>query len=253
MEVMIVWAGLFMAGWLAGSLINLLADQMPNDHHPFSDARCLNCQQQIRWLNYLGFRMCANCRAKRSIRTWLVQISSPLIVLLLWNYPHHSLPFWAGFLLLMYFYLISIIDLEHKLVLGLLSMAGVAIGGTAGTLMHGWLDTLLGGGAGFLAMFGIYWLGRAFSAWLARRSPQPVEKEALGFGDVHIGLIIGLVLGWPGVSAGILLGIILGGVLSGIYMLLMLILKRYQFLTAVPYAPFLIGATVLLIFLPKGS
>ena len=156
-----------------------------------------------------------------------------------------------GMILTAYMGLVTVIDLEHRLVLGPLSIAGILTGTGSGVFLHGWVSTLLGGAAGFVFMYAIYWLGRAFSAWMARQSQQPVEKEAMGFGDVYIALIIGLVLGWPGITAGLIFGIVLGGLFSGLYMLGMFVLRRYHLFSAIPYAPFLLGATAILIYWPK--
>ena len=243
--------GVILLGWVFGIVINFLADQLPNNDWTLSAPVCVKCGQGIRHTNYLFLSNCTQCGRRQSKRAWIVQLAYPIIILFIWVFPHNRLPFAVEALLLVYMGLIIVIDIEHRLVLGPLSMAGVVIGGMAGIFLHGWLLTLLGCLAGFLIMYGIYWLGRFFSAWMSKRNKQEVEKEALGFGDVYIAGIIGLVLGWPGVTAGLVLGIILGGVFSGLFLLGMAIFKRYRYFTTIPYAPFLIIATILLIFWPK--
>jgi len=43
--------------------------------------------------------------------------------------------------------------------------------------------------------------------------------------------------------------IVLGGLISGLYILVMVLRKRYQAFTAIPYAPFLVIAAVILIYM----
>jgi leader peptidase (prepilin peptidase)/N-methyltransferase len=211
----------------------------------------MKCHQTIQLTDYLFIKKCHSCQARRPWRVWFVQIAVPLISLLIWFLPHNRLPFLVEMVLLAYLGLVAAIDLEHHLVLGPLSLAGILIGAISGTFLHGWLGTLLGGTAGFLFMYAIYWLGRGFSAWMSKRSQQPIEKEALGFGDVYIATIIGLAMGWPGVSAGLILGILMGGIFSSLFLLRAVIFKRYRVFSAIPYAPFLIISAVCLIFWPK--
>lgn len=247
----LLWIGVILTGWLAGAVINFLADQLPNDDSNLGKPICVKCHLTISHTSYLLLKQCPKCNVRRSLRTWFIQFGYPVITLLIWLFPHDRLPFLTGLVLLTYMGLVGVIDLEHHLVLGPVSLAGMLIGAISGFFMHGWQATLVGGATGFLIMYAIYWIGRAFSAWMSKRNQQSVEKEAMGFGDVYIAAIIGLVLGWPGVAAGLILGIIFGGLFSGIYLLGMAILRRYRLFTAIPYAPFLIGSTVLLIFWPK--
>jgi leader peptidase (prepilin peptidase)/N-methyltransferase len=76
-----------------------------------------------------------------------------------------------------------------------------------------------------------------------------LDDVALGFGDVNLSGILGLMLGWPLILTGLVLAIFVGGLVSLIYLLIMMILRRYQLFTALPYGPFLItGAFVMLFF-----
>ena len=48
--------------------------------------------------------------------------------------------------------------------------------------------------------------------------------------------------------AGLLLAIIIGGVVSIFYILLMLVLRRFQAFMAIPYGPFLVISAILLLY-----
>jgi leader peptidase (prepilin peptidase)/N-methyltransferase len=153
-----------------------------------------------------------------------------------------------GYLLLAYFGLVAAIDLEHRLILHPVSLAGVVLVGGAGLLRHGILSTLLGGAAGFAIMLGLYYFGVIFIRWLKHRRGVSGDEIALGFGDVNLAGVIGLLLGWPGIIPGLFLAILLGG-LGGILILLwMWLRKSYHPLAAMPYGPYLIAAAIYLFF-----
>jgi prepilin signal peptidase PulO-like enzyme (type II secretory pathway) len=71
----------------------------------------------------------------------------------------------------------------------------------------------------------------------------------LGFGDVILGGVLGLILGWPGILASIFLTILFAGAVSFLYIMLMVLLRRYQSNQTLPYGPFLVmGAATLIYF-----
>ncbi|HTP00417.1 MAG TPA: prepilin peptidase, partial [Anaerolineales bacterium] len=208
-------------GWLCGWLVNYLADTLPRTRR-LSHPACALCEHPYPWLTYLAFGACPDCGHRRGFRPWLVQVAMLSVSLYTWLKPS-GMGYWLGILLLTYFLLVLIIDLEHRLILHPTSIVGAFIALGIGLWLHGWKVTLLGGLGGFGIMFGLYYLGVLFSRWRARRMRArglPAdEEEALGQGDVILAGILGLVLGWPLIWFGLLLGILLGGVV-GILLLL---------------------------------
>jgi leader peptidase (prepilin peptidase)/N-methyltransferase len=97
-------------------------------------------------------------------------------------------------------------------------------------------------------MFGLYYLGDLFARWMARMRGKVLDEVALGFGDVMLSGVLGLILGWPGIVAGLVLAILLGGVVSMVYIVYRMIRHSYQPFIAIPYAPFLIIGTILLLY-----
>ena len=141
------------------------------------------------------------------------------------------------------------IDLEHRLILHPVSLVGGIVGLIIGVWLHGILNTIIGGLAGFGIMLGLYLLGYFIAKWIARVKNQGLDEEALGFGDVMLGGVLGLLLGWPGIVLGIVFAILIGGLVSLVYVLILLIRGRYQSFIAIPYGPFLVaGAMILLYF-----
>jgi leader peptidase (prepilin peptidase)/N-methyltransferase len=166
-------------------------------------------------------------------------------------FPIQALGSLGSILWLVYFTLIVVIDLEHRLILHPISLVGAGMGIIYGTQAHGLLNTLLGGGAGFGIMLVFYLLGEGFVRMLSRRRGEQIDEVALGFGDVNLAGIMGLLLGWPGVVGGIFLAVIMGGLVSGAYLIMQLIRNEYQAFQALPYGPFLAGSTLIMFYLAK--
>jgi leader peptidase (prepilin peptidase)/N-methyltransferase len=238
-------------GLLAGGLINYLADVLPHTLR-LSRPLCLNpeCKAAFRWTGYLLLRRCSKCGGGRGIRTYVVLILAEVLSIFIWFSPPHTLGFTLGLLVLNYLLLVTVIDLEHRLILRPLSLAGLILAALVGVYARGWQSTLLGGAAGFGIMFLFYLFGRLYTRWRTRRLDTADHEEALGSGDVTLGTILGLLLGWPGIGLGLLLGILAGGAGSLVVILWMLARRNYQALTAIPYAPFLILSAVVLLFGP---
>ena len=163
------------------------------------------------------------------------------------QYPISNLGFWGGILWMVFFELVVVIDLEHRLILHPISLVGAGLGFVFGSINHGVLNTLIGGAAGFGTMLILYFLGSLFIKFLSKTRGEEIDEVALGFGDVNLAGVIGLLLGWPGVVGGLFLAIILGGIVSGIFLVIQFIRKRYKALQALPYGPFLVLSTIILL------
>ena len=248
MPINYIWVGI-LSGVIAGYLVNYLSDVLPFTRR-FSHPFCLKCQKEISWKDYLFWRRCKQCQSTRALRTFLVEIFYLVALPYLWLRPSNHLGFAAGAVLLVFFGIIVVIDLEHRLVLHPVSLTGAVLGLAIGIWLHGIWVTLLGGAAGFGIMLALYYLGDAFARWMARRRGQSMDEVALGFGDVNLSGIVGLLLGWPGVVVGLIAAIIVGGMVSLLYLVFMFISRNYRPFAAIPYAPFLVlGATIFLYIL----
>ena len=76
-------------------------------------------------------------------------------------------------------------------------------------------------------------------------------EEAIGFGDVIQSGVMGLFLGWPGILAGLIITIVLGGLVSIVILIIQVIRRKYQAYSAIPYAPFIALATLILLMLAR--
>jgi leader peptidase (prepilin peptidase)/N-methyltransferase len=241
-------------GSAGGVLINYLSDVLPTQRK-LSLPACPACKAPLRssraLLGYiLWSRDCPECGKFYGWRRWLVCIAALGAALWLWSRLPNSLDFGLAWVLLVYFGVVTVIDLEHRLILHMSSLAGVMIGVVIGSYLHGWQSTLLGGLSGFGIMLGIYILGIIMVRVLARWRNAGIDAgEAMGFGDVTLSGVIGLLLGWPGIVGGLLLTIILAGAASLTFTIVMWTLRRYHPGMALPHGPFLIASAAILLFL----
>jgi leader peptidase (prepilin peptidase)/N-methyltransferase len=183
------------------------------------------------------------------LRIKLVGLFTVAASILLYFFPLGGLSFWASLPLILFLGVVMVIDIEHRAVLLETSIIGIILFLVYGLAMHGWLQTLLGGVSGFLFMYLLYLFGKLFTKILGKIRHQEIDEVALGFGDVYVSTFMGLFVGWPGTVGIIIIAILLSGAFSLVYILVNTLRKRYQALTAFPYAPFLILAGIALYYI----
>jgi len=245
----LAWIGVLLFGYGLGCAVNYLADVLPI-HRRFTAPVCTACHEPLPWAQFFWPGTCHSCKMRPSVRTWMVLIGFPLAALALSQWTPPRLGFWMGSLLLAYFALVAITDLEYRIILHPVSLVGALGGFALGWHLHGLTTTLIGGGVGFGIMLVLYYFGELFARFISKRRGQEVDEVALGFGDVNLSGVLGLILGWPGITVGLLFGILLGGVTSAGIILTAVLRRKYQMFTAIPYAPFLILAAIFLLYRP---
>lgn len=243
-------------GWIAGLFVNYASDVLPVTRR-FSQPACTHCQSPFSWAEYLTLRACRACGKGRSLRTWLVQILALASFLFFWLNPSVVLGFWLGAIVLVYFGVITVIDLEHRLILHPTSVFGAVLGLAIGTYIYNSAlklslltslgSSLLGGVIGFGAMFLFYQVGAIVARYRARKMQAAGQdddgEEALGGGDVYLLGVLGLMTGNQMIVFVLAYGIMFGGLVSLLLLAAMLILKRYAndgLMTFIPYGPFFI-------------
>jgi prepilin signal peptidase PulO-like enzyme (type II secretory pathway) len=243
-------------GWLAGWLVNYLADVLPITRR-FSQPACLECNAPFTWKDYLRFRACQNGHARKT-RVWVVQFIILTASVFTWIKPPSKIGYFLGLILIIYFGVVFVIDLEHRLILHQTSIFGAVLGLTVGTIAHGIVPTLLGGLGGLLIMLVFYYLGVLFTRIRTKRllamGQEPDDEEALGSGDVILVTILGFIVGWPLIWLCLLYGILLGGLVSLLLILGLVISKKYKtnaLMTFIPYGPYFITTAALIIYFPK--
>ena len=251
-------------GLLAGWVVNYLADVLPSTRS-FSQPTCPQCNTSFTWQDYFFFRPCKNGHT-RKIRLWIVQT----IILATSVYtsikPPSKIGYFLGLILIIYFGVIFVIDLEHRLILHPTSIFGALLGLIVGIIANGnypsmlgrILSALLGGLIGFLIMLTFYYLGVLFTRIRAKRmlamGQEADDEEALGSGDVILVTILGLIVGWKWILSCLLYGILLGGIVSLLLLLWLVINGKYKtsaLMVFIPYGPYFITTAALIIYFPN--
>ena len=135
--------------------------------------------------------------------------------------------------------LVFVVDLEHRLILNVVTFPSIVLAVVLGFLVPGLsaLSGFLGGlfyGGLFLALY-------ILSVIIYKR------EDALGQGDVKLALFIGLITGMPGAFIAALIGTLLGAVVG----LWTMVVRRASSKSTMPYGTSLvIGALLVLVWSP---
>lgn len=139
---------------------------------------------------------------------------------------------WPALVLTVYallFLLIIGIDIERRLILNRVLLAGAAAALLAAAVLPDMTlgRALVGGALGFACLM----------------APALLAPGGLGAGDVKLAGFLGLAIGFPGILAALVAGVILGGVTTAALMLTGRLGRRDY----VPYGPFLVAGACLLL------
>ena len=150
------------------------------------------------------------------------------------------------YVLVALFVLVAIIDIEHRRILLVPVILASAIA-LVSAMANNVLDSALAGGAvGLLVGYGMYLGGALYGLLLRRFQGVELHELPLGGGDTLLAGLCGLVSGWPEVITALLAGIVSAGATS----LCLLLAGRVSRRTALPYAPHLLGGTLLVLYFP---
>jgi leader peptidase (prepilin peptidase)/N-methyltransferase len=249
----LIWVAVI--GAVCGVIINYFGDVLPIYRKPGVPI-CPNCSKRFSAYNYLISFKCKNCGQGVSTRTITVHIISILTTIFVWMFPYQGLSFWLTIPLILFLGVILVIDIEYHVVLIQTSVIGLVLLFLGGLFIQGFslkgvIITLLGGGAGFVVMLGLYYMGILFNKVLSGIKHQEIDEVALGFGDVYVTTFLGFLVGWPRIIGAIVLAVLISGIFSLFYLVILSLAKKYKSFTAIPYTPFLIISALILPYLFK--
>lgn len=244
-------------GYALGVFINIAANSLPFNRR-IEKPHCYACggsRSPVAWSGLSawisGKRSCAYCGRQVIPREVIVELIMIIAALLLYVVDDPGIRWLPDLIAVFIFMLIMVIDLEHRLILHVVSIPAALYFAIVGSIdpSIGFSRTVVGGLVGFAFFLLLYILGAAFARWMGKRRGEQIDEVAFGFGDVMLALVIGLAVGIPGVIWALLQGILLAGVFSFVYMVVMAIRKKYEAFTPIPYGPFLILGALLVYFL----
>lgn len=249
-----------LVGCVVGSFLNVVIDRAPSGGSLLGPpSHCPQCQRRLTaWelipvVSYVWLRgRCRTCGASIPVRVLAVELVTGLLfALFLWRYGPTArmllYTVYSAILVVIFF-----IDLEHQLILNIVSLPATGLALLAIPLQallmrppygsYAFLWLLLGQGAGWsvpllvalgaflggLIAFGVFWL-----IWR-------VTPEGMGAGDVKLAAYAGLITGFPGALFAVFGSWILGGVVA----VGLLLARRGGLKTAIPFGPFLVMTTL---------
>ncbi|MFN8527046.1 MAG: A24 family peptidase [Anaerolineae bacterium] len=249
-----------LVGILIGGLINVLADDLPRrrrpslPHYPDGTPRPL-----IAWLGITAFltgKRASPNGIKLKWRHPLTEIGTALLLVLailsLVDDPLMEpvqFVFWVFYLSV--FMLITVIDLEHRLILFVVIIPSCIIAlidplVTSYGVTFG--DTILGAVMGFGVFFALYVGGFLFTYVMAAVQKREINEVAFGYGDVMLITLAGLVVGWQSLIFVMFITVFLGALGAVIFLLARQISRRgYELFTPLPYGQYIVIASVIML------
>lgn len=255
---MIVLAAI--GGAILGMIVNLLSDSLPN-HRRAMLFHCHSCGSQrelAAWSGVIGLllgkRTCPKCNTPRPWRAIAVEILLTAgVVGLYLNDPSFDV-FLPSVIIITIYLLITVIDIEHRLILHIVSFPSAIVIGLIGIIdpARGLTKTIIGGLGGFGIFLALYYLGQGFAALMSKLRGTQIDEVAFGFGDVTLAGVIGLTVGWPGVIPALVIGIIAAGFFSFLYIFGMILRRNYNPFMPIPYGPFMVLGCMITYFGGRG-
>ncbi|MBC7813673.1 MAG: prepilin peptidase [Burkholderiales bacterium] len=252
-------------GILIGGVLNVLADDLPHyrrprlPHYPDSTLRPISA-----WFGLSAFllgRRTSPSGTKLSWRYPLTELLSAvamIVVLVNVVAEDPAMPPLHMYFLLFYmavFVLITVIDIEHKLILFSVIIPSCIVALLDSVLTPtpygpGLGDALLGGALGFGVFFLLYLGGYLFTYVMAKARGIELNEVAFGYGDVMLATLSGLILGWQPLIFAMFITIFVGAFGAFIYLVAVRVMgSRYTMFTALPYGPYIvIGTIIMLVF-----
>ncbi|HET7482893.1 MAG TPA: prepilin peptidase [Actinomycetota bacterium] len=237
-------------GLIFGSFATAVAYRVPRHESIVSGrSRCPDCGATVTalenvpvfsWLFLRG--KCRHCGKRISVRYPLIELATAVLFALAeWKFgvSLRAVAFAAFFWVLV---VLTVIDLEHKLLPSRIIYPSIVAGAallTADALIEGEPGRLVRAGVGSL-IFGVFFFAIAF-----------LVPQGMGMGDVRFAYLLGMFLGDIGgigvVLVGMFLSFLSGGIIGGIAAAA----TRGGRKMKIPFGPFLAFGTVLAVFVGR--
>ncbi|MFC1957542.1 prepilin peptidase [Chloroflexota bacterium] len=243
----------FILGTSFGSFLNVVIDRLPRGQSlVYPPSHCGTCGKKlgvfelIPIASYLWLKgRCRYCKASIPRRILAVEMGSGLLFALIsFNYG-----FSIEFLVLAFytciFIILTLIDLEHGLILNKITYPAIGISFALAPFWSslGFSRTFLGGNSVLHVFLSSLSGGVIFAGFFL--IIILLSRGGMGWGDVKMAWLIGLVTGFPSVLVAMMVSFISGGLTAGLLLLLHLKSRK----ETIPYGPFLaIGAFIALLW-----
>lgn len=237
MDGIFLYSAVFLYGLLIGSFLNVCIYRIPlGQSIVFARSHCIACKKPILKrdlipvISYLllGGR-CRSCNTVISIRYMLTELANAVLYIILFFTFGFSVEFVLYAILTSVLLVITLIDIEHTIIPDGLLITVLATGLMYHTLnlfwfaKQGYMGNIINAAIGFFAASLILYLAMVIS------------KGGMGGGDIKMMAVFGLCIGWQKILLALILAAGIGS-LVGIYLM---IAKKADKKTAIPFGPYL--------------
>lgn len=238
----------FLVGGCVGSFLNVCIYRIPREESVVTPrSHCPHCGAMIAWYDNFPFfsyvflrARCRKCGGVISARYFLVEMLTAVLFLLVWLKYGFDLRTPVYWMVVSGLILGTFVDFEHMIIPDRVTLGGVI----AGLVLSPLIPSLQGetaalralGQAAFSAALGagILWGVGMVGKWV-------LKKDAMGMGDVKLLGGVGALLGWRAVLFTIMISAVIGTVV-GVGLILT---RRKEWQSRIPYGPYLSIAAVL--------
>ena len=243
MSEWVLVSALFILGSTIGSFLNVCIVRIPEKISiVFPPSHCPECKKPIPFyhniplLSYiiLGGK-CRYCRKPISFQYFVVELLTPVAMLLLFFHFGISWSLVVSFIISAALIVISFIDLRHQIIPDIISLPGIPLCFLCSFIVT-WTDPvqsllgiLVGGGILYVLAMGYHFL---------------TKKEGMGGGDIKLLAMIGAFLGWKGALATLVLGAFAGSIIG----IILISFKGKDLKYAIPFGPFLCAGAFCTLF-----
>jgi leader peptidase (prepilin peptidase)/N-methyltransferase len=237
---------IFFLGLSIGSFLNVVICRLETKERIlFSRSHCPKCGAILQWYDLipvLSFLVqkgrCRYCSKRISWQYPVVEITTGLLFFLIFNFQFSIFNLFYSLIIVCFLIIIFVYDLKHYIIPDKISYPAIGISFVY-QLSNLYPEPVEG-----YKLFIPYLLAAFLAAGFFLSLVLISRGKWMGLGDVKLALLMGLILGWPNILLALFLSFFSGAIIG----IILIIWGKKTIKSQVPFGPFLVGATILVMF-----
>lgn len=233
---------IFILGLSVGSFLNVVICRLETKETIiYNRSYCPQCRVILKWYDLipvLSFllqkRRCRYCKKKISWQYPVVEIATACLFLLIFNFKFSIFNLIYYFIIISFLIIIFTYDLKHYIIPNRIVYPAIII-----SLLY-----LLAAAATAYDSLFYYFLSAFIASGFFLTLVLVSKGRWMGLGDVKLAFLMGLILGWPNILLALFLSFLSGSVIG----MGLIIFGKKGFKSQIPFGPFLVGSTILVMF-----